>query len=52
MIKYMINHGTKFWENVNLKEFGILRPGFIYFYVFERGEPQVQKVEGIIPLNL
>lgn len=53
MINYMINHGTKFWENVNVKEFGILSPDFIYlFQCYERGEPQVQKVEWIFPLNL
>ena len=24
----MMNHGTKFWGNINLKEFGILGTGF------------------------
>lgn len=34
MIKYMMNHGTKFWGNINLKEFGILDTGLGVFVVF------------------
>lgn len=30
----MINHGIKFWENINLKELGILSPGFYFFLFF------------------
>lgn len=31
LIKYMMNHGTKFWGNINLKEFSILDTSLGFF---------------------
>lgn len=47
----MINDGIKFWENINLKELGIVSPGF-YFFCFLLMQGEVQKVEWIIPLTI
>lgn len=53
LIKFMINHGTKFWKNINLvwyfRPMGFLLVGLVSALCV-CGRPHVKKVEFIIPL--